>query len=71
MMSAINRLDGRKYAVKRIPLPTAQPAALTRIMREVTTLSRLQHPGIVRYFQAWCVTPHDLRMLCVVDGALK
>uniref|UniRef100_A0A061SEW0 Eukaryotic translation initiation factor 2-alpha kinase 4 n=1 Tax=Tetraselmis sp. GSL018 TaxID=582737 RepID=A0A061SEW0_9CHLO len=53
VMAAINRLDGRQYAVKRIPLPTSQPSALARIMREVTTLSRLQHPGVVRYFQAW------------------
>lgn len=103
--AAINRLDGRQYAVKKIPLdmpqhsagavrprlsahacgvrrrwqalqPTALPArplprhppthpptlpppgAYARIMREVTTLSRLQNLYIVRYFQvlAWGCT---------------
>lgn len=69
VMAAINRLDGRKYAVKRIPLPTSQPSALTRIMREVTTLSRLQHPGVVRYFQAWCVPSHQsIPMRCTNRG---
>ncbi len=52
---AVNRFDGREYAVKRVALEraSAAPAALARIMREVTTLSRLQHPSVVRYYQAW------------------
>jgi hypothetical protein len=52
---AVNRFDGREYAVKRVALERAPaaPAALARIMREVTTLSRLQHPSVVRYYQAW------------------
>ena len=54
VVAAVNRLDGRQYAVKKIPLDTGSPAAHSRIMREVATLSRLQHPHVVRYFQAWC-----------------
>ena len=56
---AVNRFDGRQYAVKRILLSSALPySAYQRIMREVTTLSRLQHPHVVRYFQAWIETHH-------------
>ncbi len=51
--AAINRLDGRQYAVKKIPLETHSSGAFERIMREVTTLSRLQHANVVRYYQAW------------------
>ena len=53
VVAAINRLDGRKYAVKRIPLDAQSPASYARIIREVSTLSRLQHPHVVRYFQVW------------------
>ena len=53
VVAAINRLDGRQYAVKKIPLEAHSAGAYARIMREVTTLSRLQHTNVVRYFQAW------------------
>jgi serine/threonine protein kinase len=45
-------LDGLKYAIKKVRLRDA-PHASSRIMREVNLLSRLQHPNVVRYFQAW------------------
>ena len=52
VVAAVNRLDGRQYAVKKIRMPAGVPAAGGRLMREVATLARLQAPNIVRYFQA-------------------
>lgn len=50
-VAAVNRLDGRQYAVKKIRLQQKAPGEFARIMREVATLARLQHTNIVRYFQ--------------------
>ncbi|XP_052275406.1 eukaryotic translation initiation factor 2-alpha kinase-like isoform X4 [Dreissena polymorpha] len=49
------RLDLRRYAVKRIKLKGKD--AETTVMPEVHALSRLDHPGIVRYFNTWKETP--------------
>ena len=51
MVAAVNRLDGRQYAVKKIRMPSAAPVAYSRLMREVSTLARLQHLTSSRYFQ--------------------
>ncbi len=51
VLLAINRLDGRQYAVKCIREDAASAIAFSRLMREVATLSRLQHAHVVRYFQ--------------------
>ena len=54
-----NRLDGRFYAIKKILITHAwgqgkdKSARLNRILREVTTLSRLHHQYVLRYFQAF------------------
>ncbi|XP_061357537.1 eIF-2-alpha kinase GCN2 isoform X2 [Gastrolobium bilobum] len=49
-----NKLDGRQYAVKKIRLK--DKSMPDRILREVATLSRLQHQHVVRYYQAWFET---------------
>ena len=51
VVAAMNRMDGRQYAVKKIQIMDESAAAYSRLMREVATLARLQHPGVVRYFQ--------------------
>ena len=55
-----NRLDRRIYAIKKIILESehgrfAKVGALQnrKLRREVTTISRMTHPHIVRYYQAW------------------
>ncbi|KAJ7980699.1 protein kinase family protein [Quillaja saponaria] len=51
-----NKLDGRQYAVKKIRLKDKSLPVNDRILREVATLSRLQHHHVVRYYQAWFET---------------
>ncbi|KAH7572810.1 hypothetical protein JRO89_XS03G0017900 [Xanthoceras sorbifolium] len=51
-----NKLDGRQYAVKKIRLKDKSLPVNDRILREVATLSRLQHQHVVRYYQAWYET---------------
>jgi Protein kinase domain len=55
-----NRLDRRIYAIKKIILESekgkfAQAGAIQnrKLRREVTTISRMTHKNIVRYYQAW------------------
>ena len=48
-----NRIDNRFYAIKRIALNPKNVASNRKTLREVTTLSRLYHERIVRYYQAW------------------
>eukprot|EP01084_Bolivina_argentea_P054613 100152_1 len=47
-----HRLDGRFYAVKMIPIKQ-RGSELEKVLREVTTLSRMQGPYILRYYSAW------------------
>ena len=59
-----NRLDGIYYAVKRVRIckvretesaeqVVASNKDVNRILREVTTLGRIQSPYVLRYHQAW------------------
>jgi len=50
----LHKFDGRQYAVKQVFLsPSDSGGEFDRIMREVQTLSRMQHNHIVRYYAAW------------------
>ena len=68
VVKAMNRLDRRVYAVKKILLEAANESSARnklaqlhneKIGREVTTISQLQHKNIVRYYQAWVEQPED------------
>ncbi|SMR58627.1 unnamed protein product [Zymoseptoria tritici ST99CH_1A5] len=56
-----HRLDGRTYAVKKVPIRPSMvqritiggQAVLDEILTEVRSLSRLDHPNVVRYFSSW------------------
>ncbi len=45
------RADGQPYAIKKIK--ARSNSALDHVLSEVTILSRLNHPNVVRYFAAW------------------
>ena len=45
--------DGRIYAVKKCSVATSDVGVFKKIRREVTTISRLLHGHIVRYYAAW------------------
>ena len=47
-----NKLDRRLYAVKRVTLFDDERLN-AKIKREVTTISRLFHKYVVRYYAAW------------------
>lgn len=53
VVKAQNRLDRQLYAVKKVKLDPRDLMIKKKILREVKTISRLQHRHIVRYFQAW------------------
>ena len=50
---ATNRLDGFRYAIKKINFSGVASLRFTRILREVKSLARLDHANIVRYYSAW------------------
>lgn len=53
LLQVRNRLDGRFYAIKRIQLNTKSRQFTKKITREVKLLSRLNHEGVVRYYNSW------------------
>ena len=48
---ARNKVDGQPYAIKKIK--ARSKPALDPVLSEVTVLSRLNHPNVVRYFASW------------------
>ncbi|XP_066429058.1 eukaryotic translation initiation factor 2-alpha kinase 3 isoform X2 [Eleutherodactylus coqui] len=59
VFEARNKVDDCNYAIKRIRLPNKK-LAREKVMREVKALAKLEHPGIVRYFNAWREEPPEL-----------
>ncbi|WFD33028.1 non-specific serine/threonine protein kinase [Malassezia sp. CBS 17886] len=57
VVKARNKLDGRFYAVKKVRL-SSSALEEERTMREIMTLSRLDHPHIVRYVTCWIEETH-------------
>jgi translation initiation factor 2-alpha kinase 4 len=45
------KIDGQTYAIKKIK--TKASRTVSEILKEVSTLSALSHPAIVRYYDAW------------------
>ncbi|CAD7676674.1 unnamed protein product [Nyctereutes procyonoides] len=58
VFEAKNKVDDCNYAIKRIRLPNRE-LAREKVMREVKALAKLDHPGIVRYFNAWLEAPPE------------
>ncbi|EKX43491.1 hypothetical protein GUITHDRAFT_73160 [Guillardia theta CCMP2712] len=54
-----NRLDGQKYAIKKIRLDPSNAELNKKLLREVKTLSGLHHQNVVRYYQAWIESVND------------
>lgn len=48
-----NKLDGREYAVKKIPLKETDPDLCLKVLREVKVLAHLSHSNVVGYHAAW------------------
>jgi eukaryotic translation initiation factor 2-alpha kinase 1 len=52
---AINKMDGREYAVKRVSFSAAGYSgdSVKQVVREVHCLAVCDHPNVVRYFTSW------------------
>ncbi|CAG8839510.1 27659_t:CDS:2, partial [Racocetra persica] len=53
VVKAKNKLDERYYAIKKVRLNPNNIEKARKILREVTTLSRLHHQYVVRYYTTW------------------
>ncbi|XP_022098322.1 eukaryotic translation initiation factor 2-alpha kinase 3-like [Acanthaster planci] len=56
VFEAKNKVDENSYAIKRICLPN-RTKARDKVLREARALARLDHGGIVRYFNSWLEEP--------------
>lgn len=62
VLLANNKLDGNNYAIKRIPLFLSSKEMQKKIINEARLFSKLHHPNVVRYYNAWvskCVVCKD------------
>ncbi|KAJ2769699.1 eukaryotic translation initiation factor 2-alpha kinase, partial [Coemansia nantahalensis] len=70
VVKARNRIDGRFYAIKKIPLDPRDSDGNRKIFREVTTLSRLHHHNVVRYYTTWVENMDAVDYASDSDGGL-
>jgi len=54
VFKGVHRVMGRECAIKVLPLHKATPDATTNFMREIRTQAQLDHPNLVRAFDAGC-----------------
>ncbi|XP_076039818.1 eukaryotic translation initiation factor 2-alpha kinase 1-like isoform X2 [Oratosquilla oratoria] len=70
VLKAEHIIDTSSYAVKIITLRSHKETDFSRVIREVQTLSKLQHEGIVKYNTTWIQSYsfHDLPNWTSSDG---
>src|SRR5262245_30731347 len=54
VFKGVHRVMGRECAIKVLPLHKATPDAIANFMREVRTQAQLDHPNLVRAYDAGC-----------------
>lgn len=69
VVMARNRLDGRVYAIKKIRFARMDSPFVQKMLREVTTLSRLHHQNVVRYYHSWIDDADDLDQKAISGSA--
>lgn len=57
VVKARKKLDGGVFAIKKIFVNTS--STLTEVLKEVALISKLNHPAVVRYYDAWVDTVSD------------
>lgn len=57
VVKARKKLDGGVFAIKKIFVNTS--STLTEVLKEVALISKLNHPAVVRYYDAWVDTVPD------------
>jgi serine/threonine protein kinase len=82
VFKGVHRVMGRECAIKVLPLHKATPDSTANFMREIRTQAQLDHPNLVRAFDAGCegsinylvveyVPGVDMRRLVRRQGALS
>src|SRR5947207_310056 len=54
VFKGVHRVMGRECAIKVLPLHKATPDAVANFLREIRTQAQLDHPNLVRAFDAGC-----------------
>ncbi|KAF0990854.1 hypothetical protein HZS_4033 [Henneguya salminicola] len=55
VFKAKNNMDDCDYAIKRVTIPDCV-VARKKVIREVQALAKLNHPGIIRFYNSWLET---------------